>query len=294
MDRVDEWRAFLAVAGRKSFVRAARDVGRSPQAITRAIASLEERLGARLFHRTTRSVSLTSDGERSLVRARRVVAELDELEAPADPRAPLTGQLSVTAPVLFGQLHVVPVLAELLAKQPALDARLLLVDRVVALAEEGVDVAVRIGALPDSALRARVVGHVRSVICASPAYLEKHGTPRAPESLAQHACIAFTGTTPVADRWSFPGRSRAVAVRPRLVVNAGQAALDAAVAGAGLVRVLSYQVDKLVAAGRLVVVLARFEPEPLPVHLVWLPGAQPRAASSFVELASDRLRARLS
>src|SRR5262249_29056975 len=144
---------------------------------------------------------------------------------------------------------------------PQLDARLLLLDRVVSLAEEGIDVAVRIEALPDSALRARLVGHVRSVTCASPAYLERAGTPRTPDALARHTCIGVSAVTPVADRWSFPdrtGRERGVAVRTRLVVNTAQAGIDAAVSGLGIVRALSYQVERLVAARKLRLILERF------------------------------------
>src|SRR3982751_4697068 len=185
MDRTDEWRVFVAVAGRRSFVDAARVMRRSPQAITRAVAGLEQRLGVRLLNRTTRSVSVTGEGERYLERGRRLLAELDALEASPDASAALTGRLSVTAPVLFGQLHVAPLVRAFLAQHPAVEARLLLVDRVVSLADEGIDLAVRIGALPDSSLRARLVGHVRWVVCASPAYLNAAGLPRTPAALSK-------------------------------------------------------------------------------------------------------------
>lgn len=296
MDRLDEWTVFVSVAQRRSFSLAARALGRSPQSVTRAIAALEERLDVRLLHRTTRSVSLTSDGERYLERSRRALAEFDALELPHDAAAPLTGKLTVTAPVLFGQLHLLPVVCDFLALHAELDVRLLLLDRVVSLAEEGVDLGVRVGALPDSALRARLVGHVRSVLCASPVYLKRAGVPRSPESLAKHACIAFSGTTPIADRWSFPGargRERSVGVRARLVVDSGQAAIDAAVAGLGIARLLSYQVQSLVAAKRLKTILEPFEPPALPIQLVQLPGLQNRAAAAFIEFAAERLRARL-
>ena len=294
MDRLDEWRVFGAVASRRSFVAAARALHRSPQAITRAVAALEARLGVRLLHRTTRSVSLTADGERYLQRSIRALAEIDALEA-SDRDAPLTGLLALTAPVLFGQLHVAPVVRELLAAHPALDVRLFLVDRVVSLAEEGLDLGVRIGALPDSALRARVVGHVRLVAFASPAYLKRAGRPRRPEDLARHTCIANSGATAIADRWSFPGpkRERSVAVRSRLIVNTSQAAIDAAVAGFGVTRAFSYQVAHLVAAKQLQVVLEAFEPPSVPVQIVQLPGAPNRAAIAFVELAARRLGALL-
>ncbi len=291
MDRLDEWQVFAAVAALRSFAAAARQLGRSPQAVTRAVAALEARIGVKLLHRTTRSVSLTSDGERYLEAARRAVAEFQALEAPRD--SSVRGRVAITAPVLYGQLRVMPVVAELLAAYPEVDARVVLLDRVVALAEEGVDVGIRVGALPDSALRARPLGVVRSVLVASPAYLARGGTPRRPEALADHACIALTATTPIVERWAFPGerRERSVAVRPRLVVNTGQAAIDAALAGLGIVRVLSYQVDELVAQGRLRVVLAGHEPPPVPVQLVMLPGPLGRAAQAFAELAAKRLTA---
>jgi DNA-binding transcriptional LysR family regulator len=296
-DRIEEWRVFGAVASHKSFVAAARTLGRSPQHVTRAIAALEERLGARLFHRTTRAVSLTSEGARLLEQSRRVLEELDHLEAPRDPKAKLSGRLSVTAPVLFGQMHVVPVVSELLAKHPALDVRLVLLDRVVSLADEGIDVAVRIGPLPDSSLRARLVGHVRSVIVASPAYLKARPRLRTPRDLGDdaHSCIAFAATTPTSDRWTFPadGRPVHVNVRARLVVNDGQAAMNAALAGLGVVRLLSYQVARHVENDRLRIVLGEHEP-PLPIHLLHLPGIQPRAAPAFLDLAADKLRGLMS
>jgi len=294
MDRSEDWRAFVQVATLRSFAAAARQLGRSPQAVTRAIAALEERLGTRLLHRTTRSVALSHDGERYLERARRVVAELDALESPAEV-GELRGTLSITAPVLFGQLHVVPVVSAFLAQHAAVTIRLALIDRVVSLVDEGVDLAVRIGELPDSALVGRLLGHVRSVLVASPAYLAAAGTPRTLDALAKHACIAFGGTTPIPDRWSFGAgrRARTIAIRPRLVVNTGQAAIDAALGGAGIARVLSYQVDRLVAAERLRIVLPAATSAPRPVHLLALPGVQPRLASVFGDHAAAQLRKRL-
>jgi DNA-binding transcriptional LysR family regulator len=296
MDRLEEWRVYVAVAGRRSFAGAARALGRSPQAVTRAVAALEARLQTRLLHRTTRSVSLTGDGERYLERGRRALAEFDALEYAAESDAPLTGRLAVTAPVLFGQLHVAPLVCAFLERHPRLDARLLLLDRVVSLADEGVDLALRIGALPDSALRTRPLGQVRALTCASPGYLARAGVPRTPAALAAHACIAFSGTTPVEDHWRFAGpngRDVRVTVRPRLAVNSGQAAIDAALAGLGVVRVLSYQVQALLAKRRLRVLLASFEPAPLPLQLVSLPGVPTRAAAAFAELAAAGLRRRL-
>lgn len=297
MDRLDEWRIFVAVARMRSFVGAARALERSPQTVTRAVAAIEARLGTRLLHRTTRSVSLTGEGERQIERVRRALAEIDLLESRVDAAPSLVGRLSVTAPVLFGQLYLLPVLTELLGKYPALEVRLLLLDRVVSLAEEGIDVAVRIGHLPDSSLKALTIGRVRWVLCASPAYLARAGAPRTLEELSRHDCIAFTATTPVADHWTFPSggrRERTVSVRSRLAVNTGQAAIDAALAGIGIVRALSYQVAPFVAARKLRVVLSSFEKDPVPVNLVQLPGVRTRFAEAFVALAAPRLRARLN
>jgi len=287
MDRSEEWRIFVAVASQKSFADAARQLGKSPQAITRAVAALESRLGTRLLNRTTRSVSLSSAGERLLERSRRVIADLDALEA-FDESPELRGTLTITAPVQFGQLHVAPIVRTFLGKHAGASVRLLLLDRVVALAEEGIDLAVRIGDLPDSALLAQKVSEVRAVVVGSPAYLERAGTPRSLEALAKHTTIAFSTTTPVPDRWSFGPRS--IAVAPRLIVNTAQAAIDAALAGMGLTRVMSYQVAKLVEAGKLRTVLVSSEPPPVPVHLVSLPGIQPRIARAFVDLAVPALR----
>jgi DNA-binding transcriptional LysR family regulator len=296
MDRTEEWRSFVAVAGRRSFVEAARALRRSPQAITRAVAALEQRLGARLLNRTTRSVSVTGEGERYLERGRRVLAELDALESAPDTRAQLAGRLSITAPVLFGQLHVAPLVCAFLERHPGVDARLLLVDRVVSLAEEGLDLAVRIGPLPDSSLRARLVGQVRWVVCASPAYLARAGIPRTPEALARHACISFDAGIPFADQWTFPRagrRERKVALRPRLIVNTAQAGIDAAIAGVGVVRVLSYQVEPALAKKKLRLILESVAASPVPIQMLQLPGVTNRLATEFVDFAAARLRTRL-
>ena len=297
MDRTEEWRVFVAVAGRRSFVDAARAMRRSPQVITRAVAALEQRLGVRLLNRTTRSVSVTGEGERYLERGRRLLAELDALESSPDASAPLTGRLSITAPVLFGQIHVAPLVRAFLEQHPAVEARLLLVDRVVSLAEEGIDLAVRIGALPDSSLRARLVGHVRWVMCASPAYLARAGVPRTPEALARHACISFeagAARSPTSGRFhARAARPRRVALRPRLLVNTAQAGIDAAIAGLGIVRVLSYQVARPLAEKKLRLILETFAAPPVPIHIVHLPGIPNRLASAFVELAIAQLPSRL-
>jgi len=297
MDRIETWRMFVAVAESLSFAKAARQLGRSPQAVTRAVAALEDRLATRLLNRTTRSVMLTEAGARPLALCRHLLAEFEALGAGATgDEAHPRGALSVTASQVFGRLHVLPIVTEFLRHYPDVDVRLLLLDRVVSLTEEGLDLGVRIGLLPDSSLRATLVGHVRRSLYASPAYLTAEGVPQTPADLEHHACIAFTGTTPVPERWTFPARKGGtitVPVRPRLTVNGAEAAGEGAVAGLGLVRLLSYQVSEHLAAGRLVPVLREYEPEPLPIHLVHAAGHYPSAAMRlFISRGSTALRAK--
>jgi DNA-binding transcriptional LysR family regulator len=300
MDRLDAMEAFALTVDRGSLSAAARALGRSAASVTRAVASLEERLGVSLLRRTTRALKLTDAGERYLAVSRRVLAELADAEkvatsALASPR----GTLTVTAPVMFGSLHVRPVVDEYLAAFEGVRARLLLLDRVVSVVDEGIDAAVRIAHLPDSALLATAVGSVRRVVCASPTYLAKRGRPTDPRDLASHRVIAFSALTGN-DTWSFRGkhgrgRTRHVKLEPFLTVNTAEAAIASAVAGHGVTCVLSYQVVSALRAGELVVVLTAFEPEPSPVHLVYPAGATAVAkVRAFVELAAPRLRAALS
>lgn len=270
MDRLDALAALVAIAEHGGFAAAARAMRASPQAVTRAIAGLEARLGVRLFQRTTRSVRLTEEGAVFLERARRVLADLRDAELAAlGSAAEPQGTLKVTAPVVFGRLHVAPLLARLLAAHPRLRAELVLVDRVVQFVEEGIDAAVRIGALADSALRAVRLGEVRRVLVASPAYLEANGTPGAVGDLRRHGVVAFTGVSQT-DEWRFGTDGKeVVAVRPRLVVNTADAAVAAALEGAGVARVLSYQVSAEVASGRLVELLGEHAPPALPVNLLF-------------------------
>jgi DNA-binding transcriptional LysR family regulator len=287
---------FVAVAEERSFVAAARRLGRSPASVTRAVASLERRLETRLFNRTTRSVALTDGGRRHLERCRRLLEAFEELASDAEEhRAEPRGLLTVTAPVSFGRLHVTPLVCALLRELPALSVELVLLDRVVSLVDEGIDAAVRIGHLPDSSLRVVGAGAVRRGLYASPAYLASHGAPRTPRDVGRHAFIAMTGVMPVSGRWSFRGGrgGGSVTVRPRLVVNTAEAALEAAAADLGLVPLLSYQADAAVAAGRLVPVLEAFAPPPVPVQIVHPAGRHtPAKVRVFVERAAAALRVR--
>ena len=272
LDRLDALTIFVTVAEQQSFGKAARQLGRSPAAVTRAVASLEERLQTRLFNRTTRAVTLTDAGARHLERCRRVLASYDELEAVSDgERVEPRGWINVTAPLMFGRLHVLPLLRTFLGAHPEVNVRLLLLDRVVSLVDEGLDLGVRVGQLPDSSLQAIRIGQVRRVVCASPRYIARHGAPTTPRDLGKHGVVACTTVTPIPDHWSFRGpngRLTSVAVTPRLVVNTTDAAVDAALHGIGLACIMSYQAEPHQAAGRLQAVLRDYEPPPAPIHVV--------------------------
>jgi DNA-binding transcriptional LysR family regulator len=294
MDRLEAMRIFAAVAEAESFAAAARRLRLSAPAATRAVAALEERLGTRLLNRTTRIVRVTEAGARYLADCKRILAEVDEAEssaagAHAEPR----GELSVTAPVMFGRLHVAPVLFAFLDRHPGVVGRALLLDRVVDIIEEGIDVAVRIAHLADSSLTAVRVGAVRRVVCAAPGYLARRGAPATPADIAAHDVIAFAQTA-AREEWTFGAGAQTATVSPpvRLVANTADVALAAAIAERGLTRVLSYQAAADIAAGRLAAVLAEFEPPPIPVHLVHAAGRRVSAkVRAFIDFAAERLRA---
>lgn len=291
MDRLDALSAFVAVADQGGFAAAARHLRISPPAVTRAIASLEARLGLTLFQRTTRSVRLTEDGAVFLERCRQVLSDLRDAEQTAmGARSEPHGTLAVTAPVLFGRMHVLPVVAELLHLHRHLSVRLVLLDRMVNLAEEGFDIAVRIGPMGDSALKSIKVGEVRRVLVASPDYLQANGTPASMGALRDHAVIAFTGIS-ASDVWQASANGGVAHVRPRLVVNDAEAAVSAAVAGLGITRVLSYQASKDLAAGRLRTVLGQDTTGAMPISLLFQVsrGTSPNLRA-FVGLAKAQLK----
>jgi DNA-binding transcriptional LysR family regulator len=269
MDRLDAMRAFVAVADRGSFAEAARRLRLSPAAVTRAVALLEDQLGLMLLNRTTRSVKLTERGAMYLDACKQLLLDLDAAErrVRGEDAAP-RGTMVVAAPIMFGRLHVLPVVIRLLRQHPDLAVRLILSDRVVHLVEEGIDVAVRLGALADSALTAFKVGEVRRVLVASPDYLAARGVPVTPAALAEHDLIAFEGVD-ATNEWSFGEADRSsVRVVPRLAVNTADAAIAAAEAGLGITRTLSYQVHASLEAGRLRLLLDSFSPRAMPVSVV--------------------------
>ena len=292
MDRFHTLTVYVAVAEEESFAGGARRLGLSPPAVTRAIASLEQRLGVKLLTRTTRFVRATDAGLRYLENARRILAEAEEAdEAAAGVHAAPRGQLAITAPVLFGRMFVMPGIVEYLRRFPDVAISAVFIDRVVNLLEEGMDVGVRIGELPDSTMRATGVGHVRRVVCAAPAYLKAHGTPRVPADLAQHAVITATAVSTSVD-WKFVAGKKTVgvSVKPRLSVTNNEAAIVAAVQGFGITRLLSYQIAPYLASGQLKVILSDHEPPRLPVHVLHREGRQaPAKVRTFVDLLVDRL-----
>ena len=293
MDRFQEMQGFLAVAEEEGFALAARRLNLSPPSVTRAVASLEERLGTLLLARTTRSVRLTEAGQRYLADCRRILAELEEAEeSAAGSHASPRGQLTLSAPMLFGELFVTPLMVDYLEQHPAVSIKALLVDRVVSMLEEGIDVAIRIGNLPDSGLHALPVGFVRQVLCAAPSYLAKHGRPQHPAELPEQRIVMSSSSNLSSDwRFSQAGESFSVAPVPRLIVSANQAAIAAAKLGWGLTRVLSYQVAAPVAAGELELLLEQFEPPALPIHVVYQGGRKvPAKVRSFVDYCAAQLR----
>ncbi len=291
MDRLLTMEMFVAVASEGGFAAAARKLGSSPPAVTRGIAALEARLGTLLFHRSTRAVALTGAGAAFLEQAQRILADLAGAEreirgAAAEPR----GQLYVTAPVMFGRLHVLPVVAGLMTEHRDLAVRMMLIDRNVRIVEEGIDVAVRIGALADSGLKAVRIGEVRQMLVASPAYLARRGAPRSIGDLAGHELIGTMGPRTVGEWQLASGRWR-LDPRPRLVLNTVDSALAAAEAGLGIANLLSYQIADALAAGRVIALLADEQPPALPVHLLFEPSrAGLPAVRAFIAAMKTRMR----
>jgi DNA-binding transcriptional LysR family regulator len=295
MDRLDAMAMFVATVDQGSLAAAARQFACSPAKATRALQMLEERLGERLIHRNARRLRLTDAGERRLAVYRTVLAELEDADSGRSGDR-IDGAIGVTAPELFGRLHVMPVVETFLAEHSAARARALLINRVVDLVEEGMDVAVRLAPLADSGIVATKLGEVRKLICASPSYVERAGAPETPADLQRHVCVGDEeGNAGALWRFAEPAPRRkgtfAVTVRPRLALNSAGASIDAAVRGHGICRALSYQVAEHVAAGRLVTLLDAFEPEPLPVSLVFHPVPRRNVTlRAFIDHATPRLR----
>jgi len=296
MDRFEAMSAFVAVVKAGSFSAAARDLGIPLATLSRRVADLEAELGARLLHRTTRKLSLTDQGQTYYVASARILEDVkDAAESVTSEYQAPKGHLTVTAPLGFGRLHLQPVALEFLGAYPEINLRLTLVDRVVNLIEEHVDAAVRIAELADSSLIARQLGHVRIVLCASPAYLARHGAPKHPRELENCDCIAWSALGPL-NAWWFreAGVERTFPIRVRLSTTIAETALSAAEAGLGLVQVTSYQAEEGVREGRLVVLLSQFECASTPVSLVYATNRLlPLKLRVFIDYVVPRLEERL-
>ncbi len=297
MDRYDAMRVFRTVVDAGTFSAAARDLRMPLATVSRKVSELESHLGVRLMHRSTRKLVLTDAGADYLGACKRILEDIEDAERSVlgEYSAP-RGHLVVTAPIMFGRLHVLPVAVEFLRAYPDVDLRIALGDRVLDLLDEHVDLALRIGRLPNSDLIASHLGDTRPVVSASPAYLAARGRPSQPSDLAHHDIVTFDGLTR-ADAWHFrqDGADTVVALHSRLAVNTADAAIDAAIAGAGLTRTLSYQVERHLREGTLERVLGTFEQASWPIHLVYpRQGRLPLKVRAFLDFAAPRLRARIS
>ena len=293
MDRFESMSVFVAVAATGSFSAASRQLRMPLPTVSRKVSDLEAHLEAKLFVRSTRKLTLTDTGQSYLLACRKVLEEIEEAERSASGQynAP-QGEFVLTAPIVFGRLHVLPIVTEFLKAQPRVDVRLILADRTLNLVEDHLDLAVRIGSLPDSSLVATQIGRTRHVVCANPAYLKEHGTPRSPADLTATACVTFAGLGE-ADLWHFKALPP-IRVHSRLEVNTAEGAVEAAIAGVGFTRVLSYQAAEALSTGKLVAVLKKFEPEPLPINLIYVQERRLTAKlRAFLDFATPRLRERL-
>ncbi len=297
MDRFEAMSVLLAVVDAGSLSAGARRLHAPLATVSRKVADLEKHLGVRLVLRTRRGLALTDEGRSYVAASRRILEELEaaERQASGDYGA-LRGGLHVTAPVAFGERHVLPIALEFLKEQPDINLRMTLADRQISLADEHVDVAVRIGHLADSALIATRVGDVRRVVCASPDYLARRGVPCQPEDLAQHDGISFQGFATAPEvRYRGDGTAFAIEPRSKLAVNTTAAAIQAAVTGIGIIRVLSYQISDQLRSGALQEVLTEFAPEPLPVNVVHTPvDPLPMKVRCFIDWITPRLRRRMA
>ncbi|TDN70750.1 LysR family transcriptional regulator [Paraburkholderia sp. BL10I2N1] len=293
MDRLQAMTAFLTVLDTGGFASAARKLKVSPSVVTRMVGELEDAMGVRLLTRTTRMVRVTDTGAEYAERCRRILADIEEAEQSAtsmhgNPR----GLLSITSSMLFGKMYVTPIVTEYLGRYNEVDISCWFLDRIVNIVDEGIDVAIRLGELPDSSMQAVRVGRVRRVVCASPAYLERHGIPEAPDELAGHQIVSASGVSSLSEwRFGTDERRQSVRVKPRMTTTTNDSAISAVVSGLGLTQLLSYQVAQQLREGTLKAVLVDFEPPPLPIHVLHREGRHvTRKVRTFLDLAIERLR----
>jgi DNA-binding transcriptional LysR family regulator len=295
MDRFESMSVLLNVVEAGSLSAASRRLGMPLPTVSRKISELETHLRTRLLNRSSRQISLTDAGRSYVAASRRILEELweAEREAAGEYSAP-KGELAITAPIVFGRMHVLPILLEFLKAYPDIDIRMVLADRTINMMEEHIDLAVRIGDLPDSSLVARRLGSIRRVICASPGYFAERGVPKDPGALKLHDCITFEGLTSP-DLWTFAGKWDSVKVHSRLTVNTAEAAIDAAIAGIGITRILSYQIANALRTGALMIALEEFEEAPWPINFIHT-GQRllPLKLRALLDFAAPRLKSRLS
>lgn len=294
MDKFQLMTVFAMVAEEESFAGAGRRLGMSPPAVTRSIAALEDQLQIKLFTRTTRYVRVTDLGQRYLEDVRRILSEVIEAdEAISATNAMPKGLLQITAPVLFGNLIVTPLMVNYLKRYPDVELSALFLDRNVNLLEEGIDIGIRIGELPDSSMYAIRIGEVRQILCASPAYLDAEGTPQHPDHLTKHTLIAANQTSTHGKEWNFysNGKHTAIKIAPRLTVTSNDAAIRAATEGFGITRILSYQARHQIANGSLKTIMTDFEPPALPIHIIHREGRYKSArVRSFIDFLVENFK----
>ncbi len=297
MDRLEAMSVIIAVTETGSFSAASRRLGTPIATVSRKVAELETRLKAQLFQRSSRRITLTDAGRSYIDACKRIIEQVDdaEREVSGEYRIP-KGDLAVTTPWGLGHTHLLPIAVDFLTAYPDISLRLMLTDRVVNMVDENIDVAIRVGALPDSSMIATRIGSIRVVVCASPSYLAARGRPETLSDLRNHDCITIDDrSAPTAWRFSNGGRAIAVPIQSRLCVNTSEAAVLTAMAGVGLARVMSYKTDAARGAGTLAVVLDGFEPEPLPVHIVYAQRKPvPLKLRAFLNWVTPRLKARLA
>lgn len=294
MDRIEAMTIFLSAIEAGSLLGAARNLGCSPASVTRAIAQLEEMAGERLLERSTRHFNVSDAGLRHATTYRNILAQLQQLHH--SQSEPTSGSIVITAPELFGRLHIMPIVETFLEAFPRTQARTLFLNRMVDLVSEGVDVAVRLATLPDSSHKVVKLGEVYTLTCAAPQYLEKFGLPLKPTDLTEHRCIALNDASPQ-ELWRYrmehaSRRNRSVKITCQLATNSAGAAIDAAERGVGIVRALSYQVEQKISEGKLVPILDAFQPDPVPVNLLFrsVPSGNGGATRAFIDHAVPRMR----
>ncbi|HLG90159.1 MAG TPA: LysR family transcriptional regulator [Alphaproteobacteria bacterium] len=297
MDRLEAMSVIVAVTETGSMSAAARRLKTPVATVSRKVAELETRLKAQLFQRTSRRMTLTDAGRSYIDACRRIIEQVDdaEREVSGEYRLP-KGEMAVTAPWGLGHSHLLPLAVEFLEAYPDISLRLMLTDRVISMAEEDIDIAIRVGSLPDSSMIATRIGSIRIVVCASPSYLKERGRPKRLDDLSTHHCITIDDhAAPSAWRFVRGSRATVAPIRSRLCVNTSEAAVLAAIEGIGLARVMSYKMDAAERAGKLAIVLEEFEPEPLPVHIVHAPRKPvPIKQRAFLNWMTPRLKARLA